>query len=80
MDQLRGMKTPQIVKEGLAELTGTLVLCVSKFTFILLQTILSFSTDILSQCAMVLFLSTVSLKIHCNDVPKFGSIDFQASK
>lgn len=80
MDQLRGMKTPQIVKEGLAELMGTLILCVSKFTFILLQTVISFSTDILSQCAMVLFLSTVLLKIQCNDVPKFGSIDFQTSK
>ena len=49
MDQLRGMKTPQIIKEGLAELMGTLILCVSKLTFILLQNINVFSADILSQ-------------------------------
>ncbi|XP_002156497.1 aquaporin-9 [Hydra vulgaris] len=28
MDQLRGMKTPRLVREGLAEMMGTLILCV----------------------------------------------------
>jgi len=29
MDKLKGMKTPQLVREALAEFMGTLILCVS---------------------------------------------------
>ena len=29
MEKLRGMNTPDIVREGLAEMMGTLILCVS---------------------------------------------------
>ena len=33
MDQFRGMKTPRLLREGLAEMMGTLILCVRGFIY-----------------------------------------------
>ena len=41
MDKLRGMKTPKLMREALAEFMGTLILCVSSYIhiFLLLETL-----------------------------------------
>ena len=46
MDKLRGMKTPQLVREWLAEFMGTLILCVSSMKIIF--NLLNFFNSVIS--------------------------------